>query len=86
LIGIINIEKEAGLSGPTHDKGVLILSGYLHAKYAQRNPVTLDATLAFEQSYHHTDGDSASSAEVYAILSSISGLPIAQNFAGNPTF
>ncbi|MBI4212533.1 MAG: AAA family ATPase [Deltaproteobacteria bacterium] len=79
--GIVNIERECGLSGPTHDKGVLILSGYLRQKYAQRAPLTLSASIAFEQSYGGVDGDSASSTEIYALLSSLSGLPIDQGLA-----
>jgi ATP-dependent Lon protease len=79
--GIINIEREAELSGRTHNKGVFILGGYLRGKYAQDKPLTLTASLAFEQSYGGVDGDSASSTEVYAILSSLSGLPIRQDLA-----
>jgi len=79
--GIINIEREAKLSGKTHDKGVLILSGYLGAKYAQDRPLSLSASLCFEQSYEGIDGDSASSTELYAILSSLSGVPIKQGIA-----
>ena len=79
--GVINIEREADLSGPTHNKGVLILGGYLRGKYATRRPFTLSASLAFEQSYGGVDGDSASSTEVYAILSSLSGLPLRQDVA-----
>lgn len=79
--GVINIEREAALSGRTHDKGVLILSGYLGHKYGQERPLTLSVSLAFEQSYEGVDGDSASSSELYAILSSLSGLPLKQNIA-----
>ena len=79
--GIINIEREAKLSGKTHDKGVLILSGYLGAKYAQDRPLSLSASLCFEQSYEGIDGDSASSTELYAILSGLSGIPIHQGIA-----
>ena len=79
--GIINIEREAKLSGKTHDKGVLILSGYLGAKYAQDRPLSLSASLCFEQSYEGIDGDSASSTELYAILSSLSGISIQQGIA-----
>jgi lon-related putative ATP-dependent protease len=79
--GVVNIEREADLSGPTHNKGVLILAGYLRGQYAQRLPFSLTASLAFEQSYGGVDGDSASSTEVYAILSSLSGLPIRQDTA-----
>jgi lon-related putative ATP-dependent protease len=79
--GIINIEREADLSGKIHNKGVLILEGYLRSKFAQDKPLTLNASLCFEQAYGGVDGDSASSTEVYAILSSLSGLPIKQNIA-----
>jgi len=79
--GIINIEREADLSGNTHNKGVLILGGYLRGKYAQKRPLALSASLAFEQSYGGVDGDSASSTEVYAILSSLSGVPLRQDIA-----
>ncbi|OGD13894.1 MAG: ATP-dependent protease [Candidatus Aminicenantes bacterium RBG_16_66_30] len=79
--GVINVEREADLSGPTHNKGVLILSGYLRGKYATKRPMSLTASLAFEQSYGGVDGDSASSTEVYAILSSLSGLPLRQDLA-----
>jgi len=79
--GIINIEREANLSGATHDKGVLILAGYLRSMYAQDKPLTLSASLAFEQSYGGVDGDSASAAEVYALLSAIGNLPVRQDLA-----
>jgi len=79
--GIINIEREAELSGRTHDKGVQILAGYLRSKYAQDKPLTLSASICFEQSYHGVDGDSASSTEIYAILSALSGLPLRQDIA-----
>lgn len=79
--GVINIEREADLSGRTHNKGVLILSGYLRGKYAQDKPFALSASIAFEQSYSGVDGDSASAAELYAILSSLSGLPLRQDIA-----
>jgi len=79
--GIVDIEREAKMGGPTHTKGVLILSGYLNEKFAQENPLSLTARLVFEQNYGGVDGDSASSTELYAILSAISGLPIKQNIA-----
>ncbi|MBN2466903.1 MAG: AAA family ATPase [Deltaproteobacteria bacterium] len=79
--GIINIEREADLSGKTHNKGVLILSGYLRYKYAQNRPLAMSASLCFEQSYGGVDGDSASSTEVYALLSSLSNLPLRQDIA-----
>jgi predicted ATP-dependent protease len=79
--GITDIEREAKMGGPIHTKGVLILSGYLNEKYAQDKPVSLSARLVFEQSYEGVEGDSASSTELYAILSAISGLPLKQCFA-----
>ncbi len=79
--GIINIEREADLSGKTHNKGVLILSGYLRSKYAQDKPLTISASICFEQSYSGIDGDSASSTEAYALISSIAGIPIRQDIA-----
>jgi len=79
--GIINIEREADLSGKTHNKGVLILSGYLRAKYAQDKPLTVSASICFEQSYSGVEGDSASSTEVYALLSSLADLPLRQDIA-----
>jgi len=79
--GIINIEREAELSGKTHNKGVLILSGYLGKTFAQKFPFSLTISLTFEQSYGGIDGDSASSTELYAILSSLSEIPIHQGLA-----
>jgi lon-related putative ATP-dependent protease len=79
--GIVDIEREAQMGGPIHTKGVLILGGYLANKYAQDKPLSLNAKLVFEQSYGGIEGDSASSTELYAILSSLSGLPIKQSFA-----
>jgi lon-related putative ATP-dependent protease len=79
--GIINIEREADLSGSTHNKGMLILAGYLRKKYAQDKPLTMSASIAFEQSYSGVDGDSASSTEIYALLSSLSEAPIKQSIA-----
>lgn len=79
--GVVNIERETKTSGTSHTKGVLILSGYLGQKYAQKHPLTLTASLTFEQLYDGVDGDSASSTELYAILSSLSGLPIKQYIA-----
>ena len=79
--GIINIEREAKMSGRIHDKGVLILSGFVRGRYAQDKPLTLAASICFEQSYGGVDGDSASAAEVYALLSELSGVPIKQSFA-----
>jgi lon-related putative ATP-dependent protease len=79
--GVIDIEREAKMGGPIHTKGVLILSGYLNQKYAQDKPLSLSARLVFEQSYGGVEGDSASSTELYAILSALSELPIKQNIA-----
>jgi lon-related putative ATP-dependent protease len=79
--GVINIEREADMSGSTHNKGVLILSGYLRKKFAQDKPLTMSASIAFEQSYSGVDGDSASSTEVYALLSSLSEVPLKQSLA-----
>ncbi len=79
--GLINIEREADLSGSTHNKGVLILAGFLRSRFGQENPIVMSASLCFEQSYGGVDGDSASSTELYAILSSLSGLPIRQDTA-----
>jgi lon-related putative ATP-dependent protease len=79
--GVINIEREAKMSGKIHDKGVMILAGYLGGKYAQDKPLNLSASICFEQSYGAVEGDSASSTEVYALLSRLSGLPIKQGIA-----
>ena len=79
--GVINIEREADLSGKTHNKGVLILSGYLRKKYAQEKPLNISASIAFEQSYSGVDGDSASSTEIYALLSSLAETPLRQDIA-----
>ncbi|MBD3167979.1 MAG: AAA family ATPase [candidate division Zixibacteria bacterium] len=79
--GIINIEKEAQLSGSSHSKGVLIINGYLQGKFAQNRPLSMNASLCFEQSYGGVDGDSASSTEIYAILSSLAEVPIRQDIA-----
>jgi len=79
--GVINIEREAHMSGSTHDKGVLILSGYLGRVFAQHHPLSLSISITFEQSYSGIDGDSASASELYAILSSLSGMPIKQGIA-----
>jgi lon-related putative ATP-dependent protease len=79
--GIVNIEREVDMSGTSHSKGVLILSGYIGQKYAQDYPLSLSANLCFEQMYGGIDGDSASSAELYVILSSLSEVPIKQNIA-----
>jgi predicted ATP-dependent protease len=79
--GIVNIEREIEMSGSSHSKGVLILSGYLGQTFAQSFPLSLSASVCFEQQYSGVDGDSASSTELYAILSSLSGIPIKQNIA-----
>src|SRR5205814_4939258 len=79
--GIIDIEREAKMSGPSHSKGILILSGFLRELFAQDKPLTLSAGLCFEQSYGGVDGDSASSAEAYALLSEIAGVPVRQDLA-----
>jgi predicted ATP-dependent protease len=79
--GVTDIERESKMSGRIYDKGVLILSGYLGAKFAQERPLSLAASLCFEQSYEGIDGDSASSTELYALLSSLSNIPIKQGIA-----
>jgi len=79
--GVIDIEREAKMGGPIHTKGVMILSGYLAQKYAQDKPLSLSTRLVFEQSYSGVEGDSASSTELYAILSALSRLPLKQNYA-----
>jgi len=79
--GIINIEHESDLSGETHDKGMMIVSGYLGRMFAQNYPLSVSISITFEQSYEGIDGDSASSTELYAVLSSLSGIPIRQEIA-----
>ncbi|MEG1705839.1 MAG: AAA family ATPase [Clostridia bacterium] len=79
--GIVNIEREVAMSGTTHSKGVYILAAYIGEKYAQDFPLSLTASICFEQLYNGVDGDSASSTELYAILSSLASIPIKQNFA-----
>jgi predicted ATP-dependent protease len=79
--GLINIEREARLSGGIYDKGVLIISGWMRKMFAQRQPLALTASLCFEQSYAGVDGDSASIAEIFALLSDLSDIPIDQGFA-----
>ena len=79
--GIVNIEREVELSGSSHSKGVLILSGYLGEMFAQDIPLCLTASICFEQLYNGVDGDSASSTELYGLLSSLSGIPINQSIA-----
>jgi len=79
--GVVNIEREAKLSGPIYDKGVLILSGFIGDRYAQDKPLTLAASICFEQAYSGVEGDSASSAELYGLLSSLANLPLRQGVA-----
>ncbi len=79
--GIINVEHESDLSGETHDKGVMIISGYLGRMFAQNYPLSVTISITFEQSYEGIDGDSASSTELYAVLSSLSDIPIRQEIA-----
>lgn len=79
--GMINIEREVKLSGPIHDKGVMILTGWLGGMFAQHHPLSLSASICFEQNYEGVEGDSASSTELYALLSALSGVPIRQGIA-----
>ncbi len=79
--GVVNIEREANLSGAAYDKGVLILSGFLRGTFAAEHPLSMNASIALEQSYGGVEGDSASSTEVYAILSALSGIPVRQDLA-----
>jgi lon-related putative ATP-dependent protease len=79
--GVVNIEREVKLSGPIHDKGVLIISGYLGEKYALDRPLSCAISLVFEQSYEEVEGDSASAAELFALLSSLAQLPLRQDLA-----
>ncbi len=79
--GVVNIDREAEMSGPIHNKGVLILSGYINGTYGRWKPVSLSASLVFEQLYEGVDGDSASSTELYALLSSLADVPLKQNIA-----
>jgi predicted ATP-dependent protease len=81
VAGVTDIERETAMSGPSHSKGVLILSGFLAGRFAQDFPLSLSASICFEQNYEPIDGDSASSAELYALLSSLSGVPIRQSLA-----
>ncbi|MGA8145005.1 MAG: ATP-binding protein [Candidatus Acidiferrales bacterium] len=80
-LGIINVERESNLSGRFHDKGVQIISGYLRRTFAQDKPLSLSASVCFEQSYSGVDGDSASSTEIYAMLSALSEIPIKQELS-----
>jgi predicted ATP-dependent protease len=79
--GIVNIERETELSGSTHDKGVLILEGYLRNRYAGSHPLSLSASLTFEQSYGWIEGDSASAAELFCLLSALAEIPLRQDIA-----
>src|SRR6201993_196826 len=79
--GVINIERESNLSGRFHDKGVHIISGYLRSRFAQDKPLSLSASICFEQSYSGVDGDSASSTEIYALISALAELPLRQDIA-----
>lgn len=79
--GMVNVEREVKLSGPIHDKGVLILTGYLGGLFARTHPLSLSASICFEQNYDGVEGDSASSTELYALLSALSGIPIRQGVA-----
>src|SRR6202158_5757735 len=80
-LGVINIERESNLSGRFHDKGVHIISGYLRSRFAQDKPLSLAASICFEQSYSGVDGDSASSTEIYALISALAELPLRQDIA-----
>ena len=79
--GVVNIEREVRMTGPIHNKGLMILSSYLGRKYAQDMPLTLSARITFEQNYGGIEGDSASSTELYCLLSALSGLPLKQGIA-----
>ncbi len=79
--GVVNIERETKMSGKIHEKAILIISSYLGSKYAVKNPISLSASITFEQLYEMIEGDSATCAELYALLSSISGVPLKQSFA-----
>ena len=79
--GVINVERQAGLSGPTHDKGIQILTGFLRGTFARTVPLSMACSVTFEQSYGGVDGDSASSTEIYAILSALADLPLRQDVA-----
>jgi predicted ATP-dependent protease len=79
--GIVQIDREVHLAGPIHNKGVMTLIGYLGGRYATEQPLSISAQITFEQSYGGIEGDSASAAELYALLSSLSGIPINQEIA-----
>ena len=79
--GVVNLERETKMSGKIHEKAILIITSYLGSKYAQKKPISLSASITFEQLYDMVEGDSATCAELYALLSSISGVPLKQSFA-----
>jgi lon-related putative ATP-dependent protease len=79
--GVVDIEREAKLGGPIHSKGVMILSGFVAGRYSREQPLALSASIAFEQQYEEVEGDSASSAELYALLSSLAAIPLDQSLA-----
>jgi predicted ATP-dependent protease len=79
--GLIDVQREVNMSGPIHGKGVMIIAGYLASKFARDKPLTLSARIVFEQNYEGVEGDSASSTELYALLSGLSGVPIKQSYA-----
>ena len=79
--GLIDVQREVNMSGPIHGKGVMIIAGYLASKFARDKPLTLSARVVFEQNYEGVEGDSASSTELYALLSALAGIPIKQSFA-----
>jgi predicted ATP-dependent protease len=79
--GVINIDREVAMTGPNHDKGLMILRSWLSATFTKLTPLSLNASLVFEQEYHGVEGDSASCAELYSLLSALSGIPIKQGIA-----
>jgi predicted ATP-dependent protease len=80
-VGVVNIERESRMSGSTHDKGMMILSGFMRSRFGQTQPIAMSAAICFEQSYSGIDGDSASSTELYALLSALAEVPIRQELA-----
>jgi predicted ATP-dependent protease len=79
--GVLNIDREVAMTGPNHDKGLMILRSWLSATFTKLTPLSLNASLVFEQEYHGVEGDSASCAELYSLLSALSGIPIKQGIA-----
>ena len=79
--GVVNIERETKMSGKVHEKAILIISNYIHSTYARKKPISFSASITFEQLYEMVEGDSASCAELYVILSSLAGVPLRQNLA-----